>query len=100
MTSNRIMKTNGFTALSSLLLTVNQEFSKTEDVIFGAPSPIYRISMDIHIYRETLYISAWKPLLTGFNHFSFTGCPLRWKLKEILITVYIGCNDSSQLRVQ
>lgn len=54
--------------------------------------------MDIHIYRETLYISAWKPLLTGFNHFSFTRCPLRWKLKEILITVYIGCNDSSQLK--
>lgn len=32
-----------------------------------------------------------------FSYFSFIGCHLRWKLKEICITVYIGYNDSSQL---
>lgn len=49
------MKTNGFTALFSLLLTVNQEFSKTEDVIFGAPSPSIE-SPWIYTFTEKLCI--------------------------------------------
>lgn len=94
--------------MSSLLLTVNQEFSKTEDVIFGAPSAIYRVSMDIHIYRETLYISARKPLLSSFNHFSFTGVLSHGNLRRfsllftlsVMTAANLECNDVEWISVR
>lgn len=101
-TSNRKTKTNGFTALPSLLFTVNQEFSKNRRCyIWGSLSylGLQNLHANAHLQRN-FAISTWKPLCMDFNYFFFTRWHLRWKLKEICITVYIGYNDSSQLIVQ